>query len=457
MASTTPRGIQEISWTLKDGSVKSAYRVRITRKSFKGQRSRVFDNLNEAKEYLALSKTVQGKKLIYSVEQTEEEKYRADKENRNDFSFEHFVRLYIRDYIDIKPRETELQKRNHASILAFYKTILNTSILDRSLTYQDKVEMGIGDPEDPVYKYFGKFLIHKITPIDINNYIKSRKRMGLKPISIQREITHISNVFSKAKYFSELDFIVELRNPCRDYDRDLLKNNSLKREGILDDDLLKQTFKALKEYSNLELYEVAYLSLLTSMRRSEVVTLKQEQVKENYIQLTHTKSGKPRKVYLSAQAQGFIKTLNPRTKEGNYFTYTIMGVDRVFREVMKRNGLFEKVKFHDFRKTAISRTLSKADDNSLLVANILGFSSVRKFNELHVRTRLMSTDTQQGALRTFGHDNPDITNNHYFSPIMDDVEKLKRIAILKGKTQDNTITIEEKENLLSLLLELTSQ
>ncbi|QOK92547.1 hypothetical protein HF908_14340 [Ralstonia pseudosolanacearum] len=97
MASTTPRGIQEISWTLKDGSVKSAYRVRITRKSFKGQRSRVFDNLNEAKEYLALSKTVQGKKLIYSVEQTEEEKYRADKENRNDFSFEHFVRLYIRD------------------------------------------------------------------------------------------------------------------------------------------------------------------------------------------------------------------------------------------------------------------------------------------------------------------------------------------------------------------------
>ncbi|QOK92549.1 hypothetical protein HF908_14355 [Ralstonia pseudosolanacearum] len=226
-------------------------------------------------------------------------------------------------YIDIKPRETELQKRNHASILAFYKTILNTSILDRSLTYQDKVEMGIGDPEDPVYKYFGKFLIHKITPIDINNYIKSRKRMGLKPISIQREITHISNVFSKAKYFSELDFIVELRNPCRDYDRDLLKNNSLKREGILDDDLLKQTFKALKEYSNLELYEVAYLSLLTSMRRSEVVTLKQEQVKENYIQLTHTKSGKPRKVYLSAQAQGFIKTLNPRTKEGNYFTYTI--------------------------------------------------------------------------------------------------------------------------------------
>ena len=68
MASTTPRGIQEIQWNRKDGSVGTAFRVRITRKNFKGQRSRVFDNLNEAKEYLALSKTVQGKKLIYSVE-----------------------------------------------------------------------------------------------------------------------------------------------------------------------------------------------------------------------------------------------------------------------------------------------------------------------------------------------------------------------------------------------------
>lgn len=59
---------------------------------------------------MALSKTVQGKQLIYSIEQPEEEKYRADKENRNDFSFEHFLKLYIRDYIDTKPRETEFQK-----------------------------------------------------------------------------------------------------------------------------------------------------------------------------------------------------------------------------------------------------------------------------------------------------------------------------------------------------------
>lgn len=265
MASTPlPKGITLITWNTKEGE-KSAYRVRITRKDFKGQRSKVFDDLKEAKEYLALSKTVRGKKLIYSVEETEEEKYRLDKENSNNYSFEYFAKMYIRDYIETKPRETELQKRNYAHSMAFLNIILRTSILDRSITYEDKLEMGIDDPDTPIYKFFGKYDIRKITPIDINNYIRTRKKLGLKPISIQREITFISNIFNKAKYFN--DGLEGLRIPTRDYDRDLLKNTSLKREGLLSDEILEKVFNILKEYHNKEMYEIAYLSYLTSMRR----------------------------------------------------------------------------------------------------------------------------------------------------------------------------------------------
>ncbi|WP_333709835.1 site-specific integrase [Malikia spinosa] len=451
MASSPVRGIQEIQWTRKDGTVGTAYRVRITRKDFKGQRSKVFDNFNEAKEYLTLSKTVRGKRLIYSVEQTEEEKYKLDNENRNNFTFEHFTRLYIRDYIETKPSATELQRRSKANIISFFNTILRTSILDRTSTYQEKEELGIGDPENPIYKFFGTYDIRKINPIDINNYIRTRKRMGMKPISIQREITQISNVFNKVKYFSE--FLEGLKNPCRDYDRDLIKNNSLKRERFLSDEEIKFIFDDFKNYSNSELYQICNLSLITSMRRSEVITLKQEQVKENYIQLIHTKSGKPRKVYLTKEAQEFLATLKPKTKDGRFFTYTITGFDRIFRAQVLRLKL--DLKFHDFRKTSISRTISKADGNSLLVANILGFSSVRKFDELHVRSRLMTTDTQLGALRTFGHDNPDITNKHYLTPILDDVNKIKKLNELKEKQKLNNINPEEKEELLFLLIELT--
>ena len=190
------------------------------------------------------------------------------------------------------------------------------------------------------------------------------------------------------------------------------------------------------------------------MRRSEVITLKQEQVQENYIQLIHTKSGKPRKVYLTKEAQEFLATLKPKTKDGRFFTYTITGFDRIFRAQVLRLKL--DLKFHDFRKTSISRTLSKADGNSLLVANILGFSSVRKFDELHVRSRLMTADTQLGALRTFGHDNPDITNKHYLTPILDDVNNIKRLKQLKEKQQKQIITQTEKDELLELLIQLSN-
>ncbi len=58
----------------------------------------------------------------------------------------------------------------------------------------------------------------------------------------------------------------------------------------------------------------------------------------------------------------------------------------------------------------------------------------------------MSTDTQQGSLRTFGCDNPDITNKHYFSPIMDDVNNIKRLNQLKEKQKQATIEPTEKES-----------
>ena len=155
------------------------------------------------------------------------------------------------------------------------------------------------------------------------------------------------------------------------------------------------------------------------------------------------------------QAQEFLKTLKPRKSDGSLFTYTILGFDRVFRELVKtRNHL--DVKFHDFRKTCISKILNKSNDNTLLVANILGFASARKFNELHVKNRLLSTDTQYGAMRTFGHDNIEITHKHYMSVDMSEVDKLKRIDLLKQKKQSEPLATEEQEELLELLLSMTS-
>ena len=68
----------------------------------------------------------------------------------------------------------------------------------------------------------------------------------------------------------------------------------------------------------------------------------------------------------------------------------------------------------------------------------------------------MTTDTQLGALRTFGHDNPDITNKHYLTPILDDVNKLKRLNQLKEKQKSNQISESEKNELISILLDFAT-
>ena len=81
---------------------------------------------------------------------------------------------------------------------------------------------------------------------------------------------------------------------------------------------------------------------------------------------------------------------------------------------------------------------------------------MRKFNELHVKNRLLSTDTQYGAMQTFGHDNIEITHKHYMSVDMSEVDKLKKIELLKQKKQSLQITTEEQEELLELLLSMTS-
>ena len=55
MATSIPRGIQAVVWKNKDKSTSVRYRVRIKRKDYK--EDRLFDTLEEAKEFLQLSKS----------------------------------------------------------------------------------------------------------------------------------------------------------------------------------------------------------------------------------------------------------------------------------------------------------------------------------------------------------------------------------------------------------------
>ncbi len=393
--STLPRGVQQVSY--KDSSY---YRVRISRKNFKADK--YFKELEEAKEFLALSKAKKGKELIYSI--TEEE--RKSKPSYGDFSLGYFIDKYIEDYLPSECK-TELEKRNRTNKLSFLKTVKNASVLDRTLTGSEKDNLNI-DTDSKVYRFFGGFDVRKIKAIDINNYIKSRLHF-VKPISVSRELSYISTIFRKLQYFDE--GLADIPNPVPLHDKDLIKNQITKREFVLTPEDEYKFFAALSAKNNKELFTIAKASLLTGMRRSEILTLKPSQIKENYIQLIHTKSGRPRKVYLTKEAKIFFEELKPVSSE-KIFKYTITGFDRVFREVMQKSGLAH-IHFHDLRRTNISRLLTKiGHDNTILATEILGIQSIKKFEELHSNAEPVEPTTQYQAVKNW-HSSPQITKGYY--------------------------------------------
>lgn len=367
--STLPRGIQLVPYKNT-----SYYRVRITRKAFKADK--YFKNLEEAKEFLGLSKITKGKELIYSI--TEEERKNKVSDS-NELTFGYYIDRYIEDYLSSKCT-TELEVRNRNNKLSFLRTIRSTSVLDRQSTFEEKEAMGVDTITDKkTYLLFGGLDIRKIKAIDINNYIKSRLHF-IKPVSVSRELSYISNVYRKLQYFNEE--LADLHNPVLLYDKDLLKNQVTKREFVLSVEDEKKLFDALNAKANGELLNIANASLLTGLRRSEVLTLMKSQIKDTYIQLIHTKSKRPRKVYLTKDAKAFFETLKPAQGD-KIFKYTIGGFDRVFREVMAKANLAH-IHFHDLRRTNISRLLTKiGHDNTILATEILGIQSIKKFEELH--------------------------------------------------------------------------
>lgn len=414
-----PRGIQELTRKNKDGTPVTKYRVQISRKNLK--QDRLFESLDEAIEFLNACKSITGQNQILLLEEQKKKEQQIIQDYITNPSLAEYIKAYIQKYVDprfkdcdSRTAEGKIKLRNKSSIIGFYNSIKKTIINERA------------DEQFPISKIFyvnyegkkpfGDFKPLQVTEIEINEYITARRNVGIKPISIQREITAISNLFNKLKYLDPE--LKTLRNPTRDYDRDLLKSSgnmvTKKVHRITDEDKIK-FFEVLDKYPNPELGWISKLMLFTAMRRTEAVLLKWSQVFEKYIYLEHTKSGKPRVVYLTPEAKELIKSIPKKEGQDRLFNYQVLGYDSNFYRVMEENEL-NHIKIHGLRKEAISGFIELIGaSNSLLISEFLGFASVRKIEE-HIDNQIPAgLSTQAELLRSVGHSNSAVTQNHYFS------------------------------------------
>lgn len=378
--------------------------MRIKRKTF--QDDRLFDSLEEAKEFLALSKSNLGKEQIFTLTETEKRKRQLleDYFKSPDLSF--YRDKYEFHYLKGKHGDSELKGRRLRNAKAFLNILMNTEIEAHNEISEKGGLVGYFYPKDSVK--LGSLKPSKVTGYEVSSYIKARRNKGIKPISISRELTHLSNLFKKLPLIDPA--LKDLKNPCLSYDRDLLKPDEddtislhKKREFRLSKDEEEKLIKGLHAYRNPEMRQIVLLSLFTAMRRSEILTLTWDQVHTGYIQLYITKSGQPRKVHLTKEARELLDSIPKKQGTDRIFSYTIGGFEGSFAKFKQGIGL-SHLRFHDLRRESISRFVEHfGGDSNLLITEIIGFQNIAKFDELYVKGKVSRLENENDLSAHAGH------------------------------------------------------
>lgn len=116
----------------------------------------------------------------------------------------------------------------------------------------------------------------------------------------------------------------------------------------------------LSHISDDRVKRACLLSLYTGLRRTEVITLEHNQIRGNLLTIPSekSKSGRERVLLLSNEA---IATLGPRKESGSVFHLGLHTLNGSVTAAWRASGL-GKIRFHDFRHTAITRFFEECDD-----------------------------------------------------------------------------------------------
>jgi integrase len=134
------------------------------------------------------------------------------------------------------------------------------------------------------------------------------------------------------------------------------------------------------------------LALATAMRRGELLSLRWEHIDltERTAFLPDTKNGDSRTVPLSSVAVQVLEQL-PRHISGVVIPVEFFTLDAAFKRARKRAGL-DDVRFHDLRRTAITRMAEK-------LPNVIELAAVSGHKSLMVLKRYYRPKVQDLALK----------------------------------------------------------
>lgn len=414
MSETIPRGIQVVKWKNSDKSRSVRYRVRISRTDFKCDK--LFDDIVEAKAFLADTKSKAGRQTI--VDEEEQQIMEAYKANFLNPPLSVYLQKYVDKYIKRKGEEPANETKALSQKAALYriKSIKQVKVPWRKTMFTKaglgQISLCLISPE----KALGELRLDEITEQTTTEYICARLDAGKAKSTVAREVGLLRTFFNKLRFLDQPAWkVIDKTNPFANADMTLLKNANVKRERRLSEEEESRLFVALAECRNPEMLQITALALATGMRRGEILTLQWKQVEPRAIALHDTKNGKPRRVPLADDARSIIESI-PHVDE-RVFHYTAEGFKSNWQRVRERAGITD-FRFHDCRREFISRIIQTITSSSVAVASMTGMKDVRHIERSYIQPledqKMIENGIQSQAdlMKAVGHGSAQITSRY---------------------------------------------
>jgi integrase len=243
---------------------------------------------------------------------------------------------------------------------------------------------------------------HKVAAVTFTDVDRLHRRLSADaPYQANRCLAVLSKMFSLA-----IRWKMRPDNPCRDVER----NKEHNRERYLSEDELARLLAALDSYRDQRVAAVFRLALLTGARRSEVLSMRWNDLKEPGVWTkphTRTKQDEWHRVPLSAAAQAILAELAKDKAEGDFVfpagrgaTGPMRTVEKPWRTLLRVAGITD-LRMNDLRHSYASQLAS--DGVSLyIVGGLLGHkkpSTTARYAHLHDKALRAATE-RVGAIVT---------------------------------------------------------
>ncbi|MCX5804059.1 MAG: tyrosine-type recombinase/integrase [Proteobacteria bacterium] len=213
--------------------------------------------------------------------------------------------------------------------------------------------------------------LHQIIPFLIEGY-KSLRKDKVKPATINRELTVLSSIFSRA-----VDWGLLTDHPMKGGKVKKLKEDSLK-ERILSVD----EERSLLEKAQPWIRDRIIVALDTGMRLGEILSLTWDQIdlSGKIISVKHTKTGKERRVLVTERVYRTLISRKEENPQGAMVFPSVKGnstsrAHTAFKRACDKAGILG-LRFHDLRHTCATRLVIGGVDIAT-VKKILGHSTIR--------------------------------------------------------------------------------